>query len=973
MDQAPDRIGAYTFSRKAAGEIFDEIMGYLLEAASSTEQAAQTSDRMGDSRTVPEFEQDLRLVFQHLHRLRIGTLDSRIAQMLSAASVELGLPSEFAVLDRESPEYRRLQFRILNHLFGGGRGERPESDLFLQLFEEATHGKAEKNLFRELEGYIAGHRVSYLTHPHQESWQGPVLNSPPQILDPSEREAIAGRCLEQLPEIIGHKTLQKSLTRVIEACRDAEPGFRWSASMPQNNAMRELMADQEPLLHYGKTGYPLPEAFYQDIQALLDHACALQVEEVQTRTLAIYGFLKVYEEAYRRNLLPGGTLAFEDACELMSRFEDLTPAELAFRLDGEIDHWLLDEFQDTNQLQWNVLSPFLDEVRMDPELQRSFFYVGDVKQAIYGWRGGDSELFGRIQEEWPGMKVESLDISFRSAQPVLNLVNQLMDRIPEIEEINQEGIRRWNREFTPHTAAKDDLPGFSQVLQCMEPETSMIDPILHLAEILPEKRDVAILTRTNDEGRQYAEALRARGFQVSLEGSSPARDDTGVELVLAAFRLAAHPGDRFSRVFLKLAGCHPDPSGLLQQVNAEGMAKTVRSCIQDLPLETGADFSRHRLDRLMNLALEYDEQGDRSIDRFLTFVDQAHLKEHEAHGLIRIMTIHQSKGLGFDAVILPIGDSASMCKLRPGALGVQDPETERPRLTLLPAKEASKRIPEYREIYTKQEEDATYEALCLLYVALTRAKQSLHVLLPAAPKRGQGSLGKTGHWIASRLPDPPTTSQLLPPGMQCLFEDGLPDVWHAAGAEIQAVKPSATPFPLESGPLPIPRMEPSQADSGEQVLDHVFSPISKDGRQLGTRVHELMCDIEWSDSLDLESFLKQHGESSTSEAAQHVRTLVNLPEMREFKPSTGLWREKKFESVLPDGWITGIFDRVILLEKGAVLQDFKTNRNTGPETVDHYRPQMQMYRRVLSDMLSVEPESITCQLLFSGTGEVVDV
>ena len=59
------------------------------------------------------------------------------------------------------------------------------------------------------------------------------------------------------------------------------------------------------------------------------------------------------------------------------------------RLDAEIDHWLLDEFQDTSPGQWAILRNLIDEAVQDPTEARSFFYVGDVKQSVYAWRGGD--------------------------------------------------------------------------------------------------------------------------------------------------------------------------------------------------------------------------------------------------------------------------------------------------------------------------------------------------------------------------------------------------------------------------------------------------------------------------------------------------------------------------------------------------------------------------------------------------------
>ena len=66
-----------------------------------------------------------------------------------------------------------------------------------------------------------------------------------------------------------------------------------------------------------------------------------------------------------------------------------------FRLDSSYDHWLLDEFQDTSRLQWQALRDLVDEVIQSDSGRRSFFYVGDTKQAIYSWRGGDPRLLMR--------------------------------------------------------------------------------------------------------------------------------------------------------------------------------------------------------------------------------------------------------------------------------------------------------------------------------------------------------------------------------------------------------------------------------------------------------------------------------------------------------------------------------------------------------------------------------------------------
>ena len=985
MDQAPDRIGAYTFSRKAAGGIFDEIVSYLRRAATDEAGADTASSHIGIPRDADAFEADLRRLFDHMHRLRVGTLDSRIARMVSAASVELGLPAEFILLDSGSSEYLRLQTRVLDRLFQGGRLSPEDADTFLRLFEEATHGRAEKDFHRLLESFIADCRVPFLEHPRAEEWRPPRLADPPRSVDPAERERLAGGLLADLDSAVPHKTARKSLATLIRACRDYGPGSIWSRDAPSNTLWKGFLEDPSPEIRFGRSSFTLPDAFWRDLLPLLRHPLAVALDETRRRTRAVYGFLVAYQHAYQQALRTEGALAFEDAGTLMAGFHLLTPAELAFRLDGEIDHWLLDEFQDTSHLQWNALRPFVEEVLQDPERQRTFFYVGDVKQAIYGWRGGDSTLFNRVREQWPRIDVVPMDKSWRSSPAVLDLVNHLLRDLPPRDGLPAGALERWNQTFTPHEAAKSDLPGHSRVFKLPEDGPDMADTVLRLVEELPRGLETAILVRTNAEGERHARRLREAGVPVSLEGAAAVRDDTGVEALLAALKLAAHPGCRYSRRLVQLAGLHVRPRTLRDRVAQHGIAHALRDLAATLPYTDAADFSRARVRRLVDLALEFDARNPPEIDRFLAHADHARLKENEARGVVRVMTIHQSKGLGFDAVILPVGERDSMVKVSTNApVPGGDPD---PFLTLLPPKDVCLALPEFRDLYTRLEEDALYESLCTLYVALTRAKQSLQVVLPATADPGK-SPRVLAHWITDRLDDAD-------------WEQGHPLTNASEAPEEASTRDDAppAPFPIDPGTPTLARLEPSRAEEGAEPAERIFRHVSTDGRALGSRVHELLCRVEWSDALDPEAFLLEQGEDPEGDAARHVRNALATGKLRRPHPDAEVWREQKFESVLPEGWITGIFDRVVLCKRGqpahldilseppntsskcqdvradpfCIIQDFKTNRATGPETVEHYRPQMALYRKVLADMLCMEPGRIHCQLLFTGTGKTVDV
>src|SRR5205823_867923 len=131
------------------------------------------------------------------------------------------------------------------------------------------------------------------------------------------------------------------------------------------------------------------------------------------------------------------------------RFSDVTfrladaigaiePERLAFRLDGGIRHVLLDEFQDTSPSQWRVLRPLAENVVGTNG--GTFFCVGDAKQAIYGWRGGVAEIFDALEGQLPGLEQRSLAESYRSAQPVIDAVNAVFNKLtshPNLDKLSE--------------------------------------------------------------------------------------------------------------------------------------------------------------------------------------------------------------------------------------------------------------------------------------------------------------------------------------------------------------------------------------------------------------------------------------------------------------------------------------------------------------------------------------------------------
>ena len=148
----------------------------------------------------------------------------------------------------------------------------------------------------------------------------------------------------------------------------------------------------------------------------------------------------------------------------------------------------------------------MDEAVQDPD--RSFFCVGDVKQSIYGWRGGDPRLFGRVEEHYRHgagreFTVQSMDVSWRSAPAVLELVNAVFEQPDLLREFDSVAAARWADVWNEHQAAEPhaDLVGHTMHLTVDHADDRYSVLAGLLRELQPTQRGMrcAVLVQTNKE------------------------------------------------------------------------------------------------------------------------------------------------------------------------------------------------------------------------------------------------------------------------------------------------------------------------------------------------------------------------------------------------------------------------------------------------------------------------------------------
>jgi superfamily I DNA/RNA helicase len=231
--------------------------------------------------------------------------------------------------------------------------------------------------------------------------------------------------------------------------------------------------------------------------------------------------------------------------------------------------------------------------------------------------------------------------------------------------------------------------------------------------------------------------FRKFGVAASQEGGNPLTDSAAVELILSALMMSEHPGDKrwsFHTHHSPLAQL-PDfgPDLIRDWITDVGIAETIERLADSLaPVCDARDSIRLR--QLVQLSISYDTGTAPRVRDFVRMVRQKRVERPQA-AQIRVMTVHQSKGLEFDAVILPqldadLSRASGQCIAQVPRLG--DPPAA---LTRYVGKDFWHFLSaDWQQAFRDHAQQSITEAICLLYVAITRARQAVYMLLPPASK-----------------------------------------------------------------------------------------------------------------------------------------------------------------------------------------------------------------------------------------------
>lgn len=445
------------------------------------------------------------------------------------------------------------------------------------------------------------------------------------------------------------------------------------------------------------------------------------------------------------------------------------------KIGNYLENIMIDEFQDTSTVQWQNFKVLLEECMSHGEQQGNLI-VGDVKQSIYRWRSGDWRMLNNIEREFPYLNsmlnVCSLDTNYRSSRRVITFNNAFFKRASELEYAAQKSS-------TPDTSSPEQLKkAYSDVAQkvpsfrdnhgyvsinLLPNEDYRQQALQKTAEAVSllldsgaNYSDIAILVRSNDIIQLIAEFFANELPDVKIVSDEAFRLDSSVSvnIIVNAMLWLTHPDNILAKAYIAkayqtyvLKKSEQETNKLL--ATAEGIDSALPCALIDkrndlltMPIFELAE-QIYTLFNIGNIKGEdaylyafYDALTDfianntADIDSFVEeWNDSIAEKTIQASAIdgIRIITIHQSKGLEFEHVVIPFCDWT----LEKGNTIWCTPQVEPyNELPLIPVDFSASQMKGtiYEFDYNEEHLQNCVDNLNLLYVAFTRAASSLFVI-----------------------------------------------------------------------------------------------------------------------------------------------------------------------------------------------------------------------------------------------------
>ncbi|WKS96100.1 UvrD-helicase domain-containing protein [Riemerella columbina] len=809
-EQEIKHILALTFTNKAANEMKERILSWLesfthLDFKENTELKAIQNylNHQGIKLSLEDLHQRaqrvLDYILHHYSVLNISTIDKFNSKLVRHFSYELGLAQNFNLEINNEPYLIEAVEQLLDQIGEDSQVSEAFMDFVNYNLDNEERINVNQTLYERAKTFVSDVHYEALKQNENFDWTAyehlkEQLRNEIQTAK-EEQERIANQALDEIQKqnlnagdfYGGQKSSLGAFFREVQRFNQGE---RSDFPFPKDEAAA--------MIRYQKGTASKDEAVKSAVEALLPQLLDL-------RTTLIKNYVEVEKKKkILKELLPlkinkeiGEQLALieaEDDLVLLSKFnilikENLKDEPSAFiyeKIGTRFQHYFFDEFQDTSQLQWENMLPLRDHTIYSED--HSFTLVGDPKQSIYRFRGGDSEqmldIINRNEKVGVPLHLENLGVNWRSAKHIVEFNNQLYAYMAQ--DLAEEKHRLLFSEQGQQQAHNTDILGrvkvnlvdydranevfFDQVA------AQMYEDIKECVANGFSLQDICILCRTKKEIQELSlrlgrEKIQYQGRETYIKTIS----EKGLTLdlsktILAVIAYLRWENEEKNTQYLVEMLYHLNSLGRIRiQHFTEDIFKLLegssrQDILENLKRYYGLDFQPNHLpvlnlynkiehllkvcawqdketDYLLNFLEEvyaFTQNGGKNLNDFIKYWDEeiskTSVQASENIDAIKMLTIHAAKGLEFPVVFLPMKNANEDSRFNDWFA------VDYPQLKSVNLNQFNKDLVPYDEALQQFSDENTYknkiDRFCVQYVATTRPVEQLFLYLqkPSKPE-----------------------------------------------------------------------------------------------------------------------------------------------------------------------------------------------------------------------------------------------
>ncbi|GAA8930783.1 RecB-like helicase [Helicobacter pylori] len=696
----PSEILTLTFTKKATAEMKERILDYLkilqkenLEDEKEKEKSQNILKELEEKyRLDPSFVQNsAQKIYQRFlnAEIRISTIDAFFQSILRKFCWFVGLSANFEVNEDTKAHQQQLNESFLSAL--------------------------NNEQLNELSVFIA-QCLSYDSYTSDSVLERlRFLKNKLYLFDPNKKDPVFDeeRFLEKL------RSLNQQIQNIETASNEAKKAIKCDDFRGFLNSSLTWLEKKSEYRYFKK---------FKDEIPTLESEC----EEIENDLKRYYEakesalfkkfpkFIQFYDRATSKIQALDFDAIKDKVHALLNGYEEMPAEFFYFRLDSKIAHILIDEFQDTSLNDYKILAPFIDEIKAgigQAKWHRSVFFVGDVKQSIYGFRGSFSSLFESVSKDFYH---DNLEFNHRSSPLIINYVNTIFKKAYQ-----NSPTAYLEQKYPKASSNKHARDGYVKVSLVADERELLLEQILQEAKNLLEHRiepkDITLLCATNDDALEIKNYLQKNlsAIRPSTESSAKLSQFVESKIIKNAleYALAEEPYKPFYKhSVLKLAGYLHDDAIALAGFNPkkESVAGFVWKVMELFELYT----------ECAQICLEL-AVGCEDANEFLEKLETKEIASFKAEGA-QIMTIHKSKGMQFPYVIV----CERLGKPKSNSSNQFLEEYSGTELTRLYYRMKNREVvdKDYARALDKEEVAKNHEETNVYYVAFTRAELGLIVV-----------------------------------------------------------------------------------------------------------------------------------------------------------------------------------------------------------------------------------------------------